>query len=173
MTFEASPPFSEKRSPERVVDSLNRVLNIQTEIIHRYGGDVDKYVGDEVVALFTGEEQGGNACRSAVAIQSEMSAGKNTRYDSLQVGIGINTGEVILGMIGSEKRADFTVIGDPVNLGSRLCSAAEPGAILISNSTFQQVKDLVSVSKPYRLKAKGKADFQLVYFLRGLAAEGL
>ncbi len=165
--------FSEKRTPEEVVDSLNRILNIQTEIIHRCGGDVDKYVGDEVVALFSGEEQAYNACESAFEIQRELVEGRDRRYDSLQVGIGINTGEVILGMIGSEKRADFTVIGDHVNLGSRLCNTARPGATLISNNTYQLVKDVVSVSKPYKLKVKGKENYQIVYLLEGVGPRAI
>ncbi len=162
--------FSEKHSPEEVVDSLNRLLNVQTEIIHRYGGDVDKYVGDEVVALFTGADQAANACRSASEIQHELIVGKDRKYNSLQVGIGINTGEVILGMIGSEKRADFTVIGDHVNLGSRLCNAAKPGAVLISQNTYQLVRDAVSVSQPYRIKVKGKESYQTVYFLEAVGS---
>ena len=160
--------YSENIPPEDVVRNLNRVLNIQTEIVHRSGGDVDKYVGDEVLALFTGPEQALHACKSALQIQRELEKAQTGDYSHLRVGIGINTGDIILGMIGSEQRADFTVIGDHVNYGSRLCSAAKPGTILISESTFQKVKDAARVRGPYRIKVKGKADHQSVYSLTGL-----
>ena len=93
--------YSEKHSPEEVVEYLNKVLSFQTEIIQNNGGDVYKYVGDEKEI---------NACKSALEIQKEMAVNSSALYDGLSVGIGINTGEVILGMIGSESRADFTLL---------------------------------------------------------------
>jgi adenylate cyclase len=87
------------------------------------------------------------------------------RYNGLTVGIGINTGEVILGMVGSQKRADFTVIGDHVNTASRLCGRAKPGMILISESVYQRIQDRARVKGPYRLKVKGKEKFLSVYQL--------
>jgi adenylate cyclase len=160
--------FSESKLPEQVVDSLNKVLNIQTEIIHRNGGDVDKYVGDEVVALFTGEDQARRACRSALEIQRALGRAAPAEYAGLRVGIGVNTGEIILGMIGSEQRADYTVIGDHVNLASRLCDAAKPDTVLISDSTYRSVGKAASVSRPYSIRVKGKEEPQKVYFLKAL-----
>jgi len=160
--------YSERREADEVVDRLNRVLNAQTEIIHREGGDVDKYVGDEVVAMFTGDDQALKACRCALAIQREMEGAEPERFDGLRVGIGVNTGSVILGMIGSERRADYTVTGDHVNLGSRLCSVAKAGQIVISEHTYARAQDHLRVSRPYRVSVKGKTAQQRVYLLAGL-----
>lgn len=159
--------YSEKHSPEEVVEYLNKVLSFQTDIIHNNGGDVDKYVGDEIVAVFSGEEKELNACRSALEIQKEMTANSLLLYDGLSVGIGINSGEVIVGMIGSESRADFTVIGDHVNYASRLCDAAKPGQVIISDSVYHALKDSFTVSQPYKIKVKGKEQYQRVYILEG------
>jgi class 3 adenylate cyclase len=156
--------FSERNEAEKVVDSLNSVLNFQTQIIQGNGGDVDKYVGDEIVAIFSGDRKEEHACLTALEIQNEIMHNRD-RYNGLTVGIGINTGEVILGMVGSQKRADFTVIGDHVNTASRLCGRAKPGMILISESVYQRIQDRARAKGPYRLKVKGKEKFLSVYQL--------
>jgi class 3 adenylate cyclase len=156
--------FSEKLSPEAVVTHLNKILNVQTEIIQRYGGDIDKYVGDEIVALFFGEDKEKKACTSALEIQQYITQHQE-EFAGLTVGIGINTGEVILGMIGSEKRADYTVIGDHVNFASRLCSKAKSGVTIISENTYQKIKESVKTAGPFELKVKGKEQAQHVYAL--------
>ncbi len=163
--------YSENKTPEQIVENLNKILSMQTEIIHKNGGDVDKYVGDEVVALFIGEGKEINACRSALEIQRELAAKSTSRYDGLQVGIGLNTGEVILGKIGSSQRADFTVIGDHVNFASRLCDAAKPGQVIISDSVFTHLHNRFKASNPYKIKVKGKEKFQRVYILDPLTKE--
>ncbi len=157
--------FSENLPPEEVVERLNGILSFQTDIIHRNGGDVDKYVGDEVVALFSGEEKEYRACKSALEIQQEVEADAGKRFGGLHLGIGINAGEVILGMIGSEERADFTVIGDHVNFASRLCDAAKPGQVIISENIYNMVKDRFKLSSPYKIKVKGKENYQKVFIL--------
>jgi adenylate cyclase len=154
--------FAERQPPERVVEALNRLLNAQTEIIHRNGGDVDKFVGDAVVAVFSGEGREENACRSALQIQAEL-AGDPGGYDNLQVGIGLDSGEVILGLVGSEKRADFTAIGDHVNTAARLCAAARPGMVLVTESVYAPLRGRVSARGPANLKVKGKAEPLKVY----------
>jgi class 3 adenylate cyclase len=159
--------FSEQLAPEQVVQHLNTILNVQTEIIHRHGGDIDKYVGDEIVALFTGAEKERHACSAALEIQRYLRQ-KQEQLAGLQVGIGINTGSVILGMIGSEKRADFTVIGDHVNFASRLCNEAGGGAILISESTYRPIQPRAEVTGPDELRVKGKAQPQAVFRLIGM-----
>lgn len=160
--------YSEKKTPEEVVVNLNKILAFQTQIIHENGGDVDKYVGDEIVALFSGKDKEINACRSALLIQKELNEKSADVYDGLTVGIGINTGEVILGMIGSEERADFTVIGDHVNYASRLCDAAKAGEVIISESVYRNLNGRIKVSRPYKIKVKGKEKFHRVYLLSPL-----
>ncbi len=160
--------FSEKVTPEVVVENLNKILTAQTEIIQRHGGDIDKYVGDEIMALFMGAQKERNACLSALEIQEYITthAEELTR---LTVGIGINSGEVVLGRIGSEKRADFTVIGDHVNFAARLCSAAKSGMIMISDSAYQKIRENnVEFTGPYEIKVKGKKYPQKVYILTAL-----
>ena len=160
--------YSENNDPAEVVENLNRVLNAQTEIILTNGGDIDKYVGDEIVAMFTGDDQHTRACRSALEIQKVFAGDEAGAYGGLHLGIGVNTGEVILGMIGSRKRADYTFIGDNVNTASRLCDAARPGEILVSDSTYSRIADELIVDGPYRLKAKGKNVYVKVFKLQGL-----
>jgi adenylate cyclase len=162
--------YSEKVEPETVVRHLNAILTIQTEIIQQHGGDIDKYVGDEIVALFLGEQKELNACRCALEIQRRLTQ-QQSQLSGLSVGIGINTGEVILGMIGSEKRADYTVIGDHVNFASRLCSKAKGGAIIISKNTHQHVQDRLKIAGPHEIHVKGKQHAQHVYALIGMRGE--
>jgi adenylate cyclase len=163
--------FSEANNPETVVDALNRLLNVQTQIIHENGGDVDKYVGDEIMAVFSGAGMEEHACRSALQIQNEVGRNRE-RYNGLQVGIGINRGEVILGMVGSEQRADFTVIGDPVNIASRLCDTARQGMILVSENVFEPLRSRARGKGPVQLKVKGKQKGLDVYQLLALRGKG-
>jgi adenylate cyclase len=163
--------YSEKHDPEHVVNTLNKILGVQTDIINKYGGDVDKYVGDEILAIFSDEDAVSAACRAAVEIQNEIEKNADVRYDGLHVGIGINSGEVILGRVGSETRADYTVIGDNVNIASRLCNAAKGGQILIHERVFVSKKDALRVEGPYKLKVKGKDDPLRVYILASLEGE--
>jgi len=164
--------FSEKQSAEDVVSSLNQVLNLQTEIIHKHGGDIDKYVGDEIMAIFKGDLSCINAVKAAVEIQSIIPS-SNFNKSRLSVGIGLNHGEVIEGMIGSDKRADFTVIGDNVNLAARLCSAAGKEEIIISESVLEELKQhktllpKITLHGPINLKVKGKEAEQHIYKVKG------
>ena len=160
--------YSEQQPPETVVMFLNRLLSIQTEIIHRNGGDVDKYVGDSVVAFFSGEEKALRACTSAVEIQAELAKDRSSRYGGFSLGIGIDTGAVILGMIGSKARADFTVIGDHVNYASRLCAVARADMILLSESTQQAVEEKIRARGPLIIRVKGKQNEQRVYVLEAV-----
>jgi len=163
--------YSEARAPEEVVSRLNEMLNMQSHIISTHNGDVDKFVGDEVVAIFTGPEGPLSACRSALEIQEELSRNA-VHYDRLQVGIGIHTGEVIMGMIGSEQRADYTVIGDNVNTASRLCSSARRQEVLLSLSTGNAIRSQAGLEGPYKLQVKGKQNYVGVYKLKSVEQEG-
>lgn len=134
--------FSEKVEPERVVSMLNGILAKQAAIVRKHGGDIDKFVGDELVAVFLGEGMARRALCAALEIQEELAASPDlTESGTIAIGIGLNTGEMILGAMGSPDRMDFTVIGDHVNLGARLCSAAKPRQILISEGTARDVLD--------------------------------
>ncbi|MCA9706104.1 MAG: adenylate/guanylate cyclase domain-containing protein, partial [Myxococcales bacterium] len=127
--------FSESVQPEEVVAMLNRYLEAQAEVVDRHGGDIDKFVGDELMATFRGPDMESQAVACAVemvAAVDRINAALPEGSPRLQVGVGVNAGEVILGAMGARNRMDYTVIGDAVNLGARLCSAAEPGQVLVS-----------------------------------------
>jgi class 3 adenylate cyclase len=156
--------FSENRKPEDVVQVLNTCFSLQAQAVKKYKGDVDKYMGDCVVALFFGEDSALNAIRCGVEIDQLLDA-YNAAHDrqSIEVGIGIVTGEAILGSVGSEDRRDFTAIGSNVNLCARLCSMAGPREILISESSYSIVQDLVAAERLEPVHLKGFTEPVPVY----------
>jgi adenylate cyclase len=157
--------MSENRPPEETVKLLNTCLSLQAARVKKFKGDIDKFVGDCVVALFTGDDMELNAIRCAVETHRGLSELNASRPDEppIRVGIGIVTGEVILGSIGSEDRLDYTVIGSNVNLCSRLCSSAGPGETLLAESTYSRVQGLVAAEKVTPIQVKGFTDPIPVY----------
>ncbi len=124
--------FAETRPPEEVFRFLGELMEVQVEIIQRHSGDVDKMIGDAVFARFHGENRERNALDAAREIQQTMAQ----RGFPLGVGIGVYSGPVIAGGIGRGDRLDYTVIGDSVNVASRLCSAARAGEIVCDTATY-------------------------------------
>ena len=135
--------ISEHAQPEKIVQLLNRYFSAMTDIIFAHGGTLDKYLGDGLMALFGAPtvtpQDAKNAMSAAVAMQRRMlSINDELRaegYPEIGVGIGLHTGEVIVGYIGSERRSEYTAIGDTVNTASRLESNAKGGEILVSEVT--------------------------------------
>jgi class 3 adenylate cyclase len=160
--------LSEHKQPEEVVSMLNACLSIQAEKVKKFSGDIDKYVGDCVVAIFSGEDMALNAIRCALEIQKALAEWNvsNPARDPLKVGVGIVTGEVVLGSIGSADRQDFTVIGSNVNLCSRLCAKAAPGEVLLGESTYKKVQDLVAAERLEPMEVKGFSQPVEVYRMR-------
>lgn len=135
--------ISEHAPPEKIVNLLNRYFSAMTDIIFAHGGTLDKYLGDGLMALFgaptTTPDDASNALNAAVAMQRRM-LGINRElreegFPEIGVGMGLHTGEVIVGYIGSDRRSEYTAIGDTVNTSSRLESNALGGEILISDAT--------------------------------------
>ena len=124
--------FSEKRDPAEVMTVLNEVMNLQADIVAEFDGDIDKYVGDELMAVFEGKDMIMRAVKCAEKIVRTIQKAYTESGESVQVGIGINTGELIAGNMGSGDRMDRTVIGDTVNLGARLCSIAGKNVVVLS-----------------------------------------
>jgi len=120
--------YSERTDPARVVAVLNHLLGMQEEIIARCGGEVDKFVGDEAMAVF---ERPLDAVAASYAIR-ETVARMSVEIDGLSLGMGIHEGELVEGDIGSPRMMDHTVIGDTVNIGARLQAAAKKAEILVS-----------------------------------------
>lgn len=152
--------LSEKMSPEDVVSLMNIYLNLQTTVIHHWGGIVDKFVGDEVMAIFEGRGMEGNAVRAAVEIQSYCKALNEAREASgekqVSIGIGLNSGEVVMGNMGSEDHMDYTVIGDNINIAARLCGVAQPGQVLVSKQIADEVGDQATWKELAPVLVKGK-----------------
>jgi class 3 adenylate cyclase len=149
--------YTEKHGAEAVVNVLNLLLESQSRIIASEGGDIDKFVGDEIVAVFSGPKAPEHACAAAARIQ-RMAMARSADFDGLTVGIGVASGMVIHGMVGSIQRADFTVIGDPVNIAARLCGMAKPGQVLVCDCTFGRITKSATVTlKPTAEAAAGQS----------------
>lgn len=142
--------LSEVIEPEEVVSMLNIYFSEMVEVIFRHGGTLDKFIGDGMMALFGAPyattDDPAKAVRAAIEMQRRLHVIRNTltRADGtkldVHIGIGINTGKVIVGYIGSPRRTDYTAIGDNVNLASRLEHEAGGGEIIISEPTYQEVR---------------------------------
>jgi adenylate cyclase len=164
--------FAEQHDPEVVVEVLNLYFQHLADLVAGHGGDIDKYVGDQIIAVFQGEEMVANAVRCALAMQGQMAALAREHPDwHLAAGIGINTGEVIMGAMGSRERMDFTVLGDRVNLAARLCSQASAGQTLISDSSYEALADSpeFAITALAPIVVKGKSQPVAVYEVRAPA----
>lgn len=134
--------FAEMVPPEVVVEMLNKYLDAQAVIIERHDGDVDKFVGDEVVAVFQGENMERRAVTAGLEIQRALEGLLEAHPDwNLHVGVGIAAGEVVMGAIGARSRLDFTVLGRTVNLAARLCAKAPPDGLLVSRSVYEALSE--------------------------------
>jgi adenylate cyclase len=156
--------ISEKMEPEQVVELLNEYFSEMTELVFEFGGTLDKYMGDGLMALFGTPLARPDDAERAIKAGIEMQRGlirlnkewENRGRTTLEVGIGINTGPVTAGNIGSTRRMDYTVIGDAVNLASRLCAQADGGQIIISDSTGGHVNGRFQLRKLEPMLVKGK-----------------
>lgn len=167
--------MSEKLDPEEVHQLMNRCFEGIGRVIEQEGGYIDKYIGDNVMALFGApvahEDDPGRACRAALGIQqflgdfSEETAGETGLR--LRARIGINHGLVVAGGVGAESRRDYTVMGDTVNLASRLESAAQPGSSLVSGEIRERVGDEFEFAPPVEFTLKGKSQPVPAYELLG------
>jgi class 3 adenylate cyclase len=152
--------LSEKMSPEDVVGIMNVYLNLQTTVIHNWGGIVDKFMGDEVMAIFEGRGMEINAVRAAVEIQMFCTAMNAVRASAgekqISIGIGLNSGDVVMGNMGSEDHMDYTVIGDNINVAARLCGIAQPGQVLVSKIVADEIGDRATWKELEPVMVKGR-----------------
>jgi|GEM_PF-3746964 len=159
--------FCEKRKPEEVVRVLNMIFEKATEAIFSEDGMIDKFIGDGIMVLFNvPDDQPDHADRAIKASIKIMQVLKEMNL-GLMFGIGINTGEVVAGNIGSSKRMEYTAIGDTVNTASRICSIAGPGEILISESTKNHLQGNYRLEEAGEWSFKGKEEklklFRVIY----------
>lgn len=169
-------PMSEKAQPEEVVEILNDYLELCSASIFQFGGTLDKFIGDATMAIFNAPLNLENHALKAVQTAWAMKQGAEVlrikleeRFGrSVQFGIGVNTGYAVVGNIGSKRRMDYTAIGDTVNTSARLESNAKPGQILLSQTTYELVKDHVSATYLGEITVKGKTNGVPVYQLDGV-----
>ena len=158
--------MSENLKPEQVVEILNEYFTRVTDVIFDNGGTLDKYIGDAVMAVFGAPISKGNDALNAVRAACELESmvtemnrdAKSRRWPELGVGIGINTGIVTAGNIGSPRRLDYTVIGDAVNTASRLMNNARGGQVIISESTAAELAGNFPLAALPPLTLKGKVE---------------
>jgi adenylate cyclase len=162
--------LAERISPRETNIILNQYFSTMTDIIFSYDGTLDKYIGDGLMAVFGApmerEDDAERAILAAKEMKSQlavMMTEKGGHRKKFDIRIGINTGRVVAGNIGSPKRMDYTVIGDPVNTASRLESIAKPNQILIGEETYRAVKDKFKIRKIGPKKVKGKRADIMVY----------
>ncbi len=160
--------FAERRPPEEAVAALNRYLQLQADLVQRFRGDVDKFMGDAVFAHFTGQDKALDAIRCAVEMHRAVRQAPESdpALPALSLGIGIVTGEVIVGSVGGADRLDYTAVGAPVNLAARLCAAAEPNETLLNDTTFEAVRGLVAAEAAPPITVKGFTDPVAPYRMR-------
>jgi adenylate cyclase len=161
--------ISEKNTPDFVVKLINKYFDLMVKEIIAQGGYIDKFLGDAIMAVFTGDYHLDRAIEASLAVHKAIETQKEALSDKVtffpKVSIGINSGEMISGNIGSAalKRLDFTVIGDVVNTSQRLQSAAQPGQIVISKELYEQVKNSFNCQVIGDIVVKNKAQPITIY----------
>ena len=155
--------FSARVSPEEVVRALNDIFVPAIDAFHREGGILNKFIGDGLMALFgvpiPNEDHAVSAARAALrardAVEALSESRRNLNQEPLRIGIGVNTGEVVAGCIGTKERAEYSVIGHNVNLAARLEKVAAPGQILIGPETVKLLREKFELSGTIPLKLAG------------------
>lgn len=166
---------------EDIIKFLNSYLNNVTQVVHKYGGVVNKFIGDAVMAIFEPSKyeddkfSGPELKAISAALEIHQSFDKAIQESGVRVlrpiqvgiGIGINTGSAVLGTIGSKARMEFTVIGDTVNIASRLSMMAGIGVTLIGADTYEKLKTKIDVIETEPIEIKGKIGLHKVYIVKG------
>jgi adenylate cyclase len=163
--------MADGRPPEEVVNTLNEYFEVMVDVLFQHSGTLDKFVGDEIIGLFGAPIPIDDAAYKAVLCAKSMMDGldefNRTREAESQapikIGIGINTGKVITGAIGSTRALQYTAIGDAMNVASRLVNIAKPGEIIMSEETYRKVADRVEAEAMPPVKVKGKEKEQKIY----------
>lgn len=168
--------MSDGRPAQEVVNTLNEYFEVMVDVLFKYSGTLDKFVGDEIIGLFGApiaiEDAPYKAVSCAIAMLQALEEFNRTRasenLSAIRIGIGINTGNVITGAIGSTRALQYTAIGDAMNVASRLVNVAGSGEIIISEDTYRQVSNRIEATQLPPVKVKGKAEELKVYRVTGL-----
>ena len=168
--------FAELGDAADVMVVLNGVLARMTEVIIAHGGTINEFIGDAIFAIFGAPlahpDHAERAAAAAIAMQRAMvevnEAHAQRGLPRFEMGIGINTGEAVVGNIGSEQRAKYAVVGAAVNLAARVEACTVGGQILLSPHTYARLRELVEVGEPFPVEVKGIAEPLLLYELRAI-----
>lgn len=171
--------LSERLTPEQVITILNRYLETMTDVIMKYQGTIDEFIGDAILVLFGApvwnENDSQRAVACAVAMQLAMNSinegNRREGVPEIEMGIGINTGDVVVGNIGSAKRAKYGVVGSHINLTSRIESYTIGGQILISDATLKDTGAILRIGGKMKVEAKGTANPITIYDVKGIEGE--
>jgi len=170
--------WSERHPPAHIVSVLNDYFELMVDAIHRHKGTLDKFMGDGILALFGAPISYGHDAINAVDCALEMMrflAQFNREHegsgDQFSIGIGINTGPVVAGYMGSSRSMEYTAIGDHVNLASRLCAAAPPGVILVSAETLTAIGNRFTAQQLPPIQVKGKQHPVSVFQITGYTSQ--
>jgi adenylate cyclase len=163
--------MSESRAPQEIVRMLNEYFELMVDVIFKYEGTLDKFVGDEIIALFGApvamENAEVKAVQCALDMMQVLSEFNRVRVaegqNEIKIGIGINTGMVVTGAIGSSRALQYTAIGDAMNTTARLCGVAQSGQIILSEATFKKVQGQIAAVPLPPVRLKGKADELRIY----------
>ncbi|MBK7661867.1 MAG: GAF domain-containing protein [Betaproteobacteria bacterium] len=156
--------LSERLDPQETVTFLNVYMTAMTQIIEAEGGLVDKFIGDGIMAVFTEASAGQNhaaaAVRAGVKMQRRLAKmrGEEPVCANLQMRVGVNTGDVVAGNIGSQTRMDYTVIGDNVNVASRIEGACKPDCVMVSATTWERVHGEFPGGMPAEIRVKNREE---------------
>ena len=169
--------MSENMAPEKLVAGLNDYFTRMVDVVFEYEGTLDKFIGDAIMAVWGApvpfEDKELRSVKCALEMQAALKDLNLYRLNQnlvpLTMGIGLNTGVVVSGNLGSDKHSDYTVIGEEVNLASRICSKAAPGQVLISDSMYRKLKGLVEVRALEPVTLKGFSEAVKVYEVTKLA----
>lgn len=169
-------PMAEHLPPEQVVEVLNRYLARMVDVILEHGGTIDEIIGDAILVIFGAPlevpDSAARAVACAVAMQKAMAAvneeNRRAGLPELEMGVGINTGEVVVGNIGSSRRMKYSVVGSPVNLTARIESFTVGGQVLISESTRRAVGPILRVDGSLRVNVKGLSRAITIYDVGGI-----
>jgi adenylate cyclase len=167
--------MSEYTDAEELLKLLNEYFEIIVDVVFHHGGTVDKFIGDEIMVIWGAPVAHGDdpirAVRAALEIQFEMAKFNLLRNDKnlpqVELGIALNTGNLVAGYIGSSRTMSYSVIGDIVNVAHGICPAAKANQIIISENTYNEVKDFFEVTELQPVYAKGKLEPVSVYGVVG------
>jgi len=167
---------SDGRPPQEVVNTLNEYFEVMVDVLFKYHGTLDKFVGDEIIGLFGApialEDAPFKGVACAIAMLEALAEFNRTRAAEglapIEIGIGINTGHVITGAIGSTRALQYTAIGDAMNVASRLVNVAQRGEIIISEDTYRHCVGRINAQPLQPVQVKGKKDALRIYRVSGL-----